>query len=173
MKNLARIVILFLIPIFLSGCTIQSSRKFSLKGNCAVSQPTHFVRLNTNAAHGFDATSFTLAFIGKEKPVSIDSIRGSYQYKSKPVQPLELSHLSQTNAVFVPNAEMFVTKSPQNIVQYVRLNYGRYKLDFDYVLNGQTNSCSFNVNYACNTEHHLNFNGLKYFWYMMHAEPGD
>jgi len=173
MKVFAKSAFLFLISVSLSGCTIESSREFLLKGNCAVTKPDHFVRLDTNAHLGFDATCFNLSFIGKEKPVFIDSIHGNYKYKSEAIQPLELSHLSQSNAVFVPSAELFVTKSPQNIVQYVRLNYGRYDLDFDYILNGKTNSCNFNVDYICKTKHHLSFNGLKYFWYMLHAEPGD
>jgi hypothetical protein len=173
MRNVARFVFLFLISIFLDGCTIQSSQQFSLQGNCAVIKPDHVVRLDTNAGLGFDATSFTLSFVGKEKPACIDSIHGSYKYKSKALQPLGLSHLGQSNAIFVPSAELFVTKSPQNIVQYARLNYGRYDLDFDYILNDKTNSCNFNVDYVCKTKHYVSFSGLKFFWYMLHAQPGD
>jgi hypothetical protein len=153
MKNFAQFTFLFLISIFLSGCKIETLYSSSLRGNCVVTQPDHIVRL------GNGDTSFTLAFVGKEKLVSVDSIHGSYKYKSKPVQPLELSQLSQSNAVFVPRPDLYVIKSPQNVVQYVRMNYGRYKLNFDYVLNGQTNSCNFDVDYVLKTKRRYLF-----FW---------
>jgi hypothetical protein len=176
MKNVGAFVFPFLISLFISGCAIKSSHEFSLEGNRAVARPNYFIKLDANAGNGFDATCFTLTFIGREKPVTISAIHGSYQYNSKPIQPLELSHLSQSNAVFVPTAELFVTKSPQNIVQYVRMNYGLYDLYFQYVINDETNSCNFKVDYISKTKLRIGFpieNGLKFYWYMLHAEPGD
>jgi hypothetical protein len=166
MKNSGQFAFLFLILTFLSGCKTYQTPDCSLRGNCEVDQPNHIVQLKETKARGFysdkssgelhflndgdscSANAFTLTFIGKDKQTSIDSIQGSCEYESKTRQPLELAYLDKSIAVFV-----FHTNSPTS------LEYGKYKLNVEYVFNGQSNSCVFNVNYVHKTKTHVSF-----FW---------
>jgi len=152
MKGLSRFTALFAIFVFLNGCTINTTTHCFLKGDCAVTQPDHIVKINADGCESF----FNLTFVGKEKTLSLNSVAGSYQYKSKPVQSLQLIRLNKDSAMFSPSdADMFIGKSPDNVVQSRVMNHGQYNLNFEYVLNGQTNSCDFDVKYVSKTEWHF------------------
>jgi hypothetical protein len=159
MKYPAQFSFLFLISLFLSGCRTYQAPDCSLRGKCEVDQPDHIVRLNATTARYISygkntiglhfvnegdwcsANAFTFIFLGKDKQASVDSIQCSYKYASNPSQLLELTYLDKSNAVFC-----LPTNSP------ARLEYGRYNLNVEYIFNGQSNSCVFNVNYVHKTE---------------------
>ena len=161
-----RIGSLCLILVLLIGCSITRTY-CSLKGNKEVKQSNHVVNLSVstedlselsktgNSFRGFateGANCFVLTFVGGGSSVSVDTIKGSYQFYSEEPQPLELAYLNRSVAVFVPRAHILTKYSPKTLAHTGDMKLGRYKLDIQYLLNGSDYSCHFDVDYAVKTK---------------------
>ena len=161
--NFAFQTILFsLILAFSSGCSFTTGYHNYVRSTFLVKQSDHVVRLCAATDHVYpvkpgetiretidgELDSFRLRFDGNRNRVSVSSISGYYQFYSQKPQPLELVSLDGDFAVLVPRDHIITKPTKQSMAHVGRLEFGRYKLDIQYQINGQQYSCHFDVDYS-------------------------
>ena len=132
-------------------------QQVELHGTCEMTNSDLVAKL---ICQGYEADFFIIEFSEKDKPVKIDSIRGSYQYETNSAHPLDLYFLSVSGASLrPPAADLLWLEQPRtNYVGRRIMKDGHYKLNFEYTLNsnGQTNTSRFDVNLV--TKHNVKLN---------------
>jgi len=166
MTKLAYIVFFPAILIVFSGCSIHTGYSSAFSGKCAVTQSDAVISIQAEALSSF----FTLTAAGNEKQPHIDAIQGKYQYGTNSIHPLRLYYLKQDRATFIPTEDLFISKSPQGVVQSRLMKDGHYKFAFDYTINGQTNACDFDVHLT--TKKRLNVIWIWEFPWGLGGAPG-
>jgi hypothetical protein len=160
-KLFSQVVCLCSLLVVSNGCMINKTDYGSLQGNCKVNQANHVLHLWTSIEnpsekvyHGprpkdfyqsNQENAFVLNIAGKQKPIFFDSLVSNYQYSSESFQPLELAYLDKTNAVLIPKA---------HLVHYA-IEPGQYKINLNYVINGETNSCQFDLKYEIKAKYEV------------------
>jgi len=166
MKSGVQIVWFCSVLFLLSGCRINEvydPANIPLQGNLEIHQPGHISQLrmsieNLTQNYGgprfgtdpYRANCFVFTIIAKEKGMSLNSADGSYQYNNGIIQKLNVAYLNSSNAVFFTSS---------NLVHTGSMDFGKYKLNIEYVLSGQSYSCQFDVNYVLKTKRQV-----TYFW---------
>jgi hypothetical protein len=138
----------------LSGCAVEHISTFHLQGNRKLIQShcvfqldgvrAQYLRSGNLAWHFDDASTMNallITFKDNEGQVAVVSIDGSYKALTNNAQVLKLAYLDKTNALLALNTDF------RN-----RLEYGKYKINLQYELNGKTNTCNFDVSYILKTE---------------------
>ena len=130
--------------LFQSGCVFQLSGVMAQKIHSGTNSNDSKLVWAYNDVHNMNA--LLLTYIGNGKPLTIDSIQGSYEDASTNSQPLKVVNLSETNAVFLLNTN-FPFIAP-------RLEFGKYRINLEYSINGQSNACNFVASYVATSKKH-------------------
>jgi hypothetical protein len=140
--------------VLLTGCTIDRLRICSAEGNRVIEQQTHSVHLSLvrpvhyGNVYAFPedltvASKFAFSFIGKTNQITVVHVSGNYQYKNRPIQPLELTYSTSSNAVFQPKPDC---------IENGWLRSGQYNINIFYTVNGQNFTGNFQVYYKVKTK---------------------
>jgi hypothetical protein len=153
MKTTTSSILLAVIATLAAGCGTIRVYDCSVDGNRVIQRERYEVKLSVvrivQQGNTFSfpedlvgADGFLFTFVGTTNDVKLDSIIGSYQYKKKRMQPLELRYSTSSNAALVvPDQQKY---------QFGHLQAGPYSLEIKNTIDGQAETNDFRIDYKVN-----------------------
>ena len=162
------------IGLFLSGCypfgpDATVITYYNLYGQREIKQGDHSVILGVGKEPNQKtyAASYTTRSFG-DRPANcfiltlqsskaLESVRGSYQYYSDDLQPLDVPWIGHGSALLFPTSNIVSKTLPRRTEKSGEMKHGKYKVFITYRLNGQDFQCTFDVDYEISHKAYVYF----------------